>query len=170
MASILFKKASSIVYENSWRLVCSAGENVARLFDIYELELKKLIIKPSRHSLLMKQVLQSCTRHSELVNMRGKVEVESLKLAERGNPITVVTSMNATGTYIPPWIVFQRKNMRKELMDGARTGSISASYPSVWTRTDIFTKLCYHFFFTSLNLRHMILSCWLLIIIHTPEM
>jgi hypothetical protein len=72
--------------------------------------------------------------------------VESLKLAERGNPITVVTSMNATGTYIPPLIVFPRKNMRKELMDGARTGSISACYPSVWTQTDIFTKLCYHFF------------------------
>jgi len=34
--------------------------------------------------------------------------------------------MNATGTYLPPLIVFPRKNMKEELMDGALTGSISA--------------------------------------------
>jgi len=34
--------------------------------------------------------------------------------------------MNATGKYMPPLIVFLRKNMTEELMDGAPAGSISA--------------------------------------------
>jgi hypothetical protein len=34
--------------------------------------------------------------------MRGKKEVVSLTSAENGNIITVVTCMNATGTYVPP--------------------------------------------------------------------
>jgi len=37
--------------------------------------------------------------------MRGKKEVTSLTLAERGYLITIVTCMNATGKYMPPLIV-----------------------------------------------------------------
>jgi hypothetical protein len=72
--------------------------------------------------------------------MRGKKEVASLTSAERGSLITVVTCMNATRTYVPPLIVFPRKNMKQELMDGAPAGSISTCHPSGWTQTDIFTK------------------------------
>jgi len=72
--------------------------------------------------------------------MRGKTEVVSLTSAERGNLITVVTCMNATGTYVPPLIVFPRKNMKQELTDGAPAGSISACHPSGSIQTDIFTK------------------------------
>jgi hypothetical protein len=46
--------------------------------------------------------------------MRGKKEVSSLTSAERGNLITVVTCMNATGTYVPQLIVFPRKNMKED--------------------------------------------------------
>jgi len=48
-------------------------------------------------------------RHSRVVRMRSKKEVESLTSAERGNLITLVICMNATGTYVPPLIVFSRK-------------------------------------------------------------
>jgi hypothetical protein len=54
--------------------------------------------------------------------MRGKKEVVSLTSAERGNLITVVTCMNATGKYVPPLIVFPRKNTKQELMYGAPAG------------------------------------------------
>jgi hypothetical protein len=77
--------------------------------------------------------------------MSGKKVVASLTSAERGNLITVVTCMNATGTYVPPLILFPRKNMKQELMDGARAGSISACHPSGWIQTDIFTEWFDHF-------------------------
>jgi len=56
--------------------------------------------------------------------MRGKKEVASLTSAERGNLITAVTCMNATGIYVPPLIVFPRKNMKQELIDREPAGSI----------------------------------------------
>jgi hypothetical protein len=77
--------------------------------------------------------------------MRGKKEVVSLTSAERGNLITVVTCMNANGTYFSPLIVFPRKYMKQETMDGAPAGSISAWNPSGWSQTDIFTKQFDHF-------------------------
>jgi hypothetical protein len=64
------------------------------------------------------------------VSMRGKTEVAALTLVERGNLNNVVTCMNATGTYVPPLIVFLRKNMQTELMDRALAGSILTCYPS----------------------------------------
>jgi hypothetical protein len=54
--------------------------------------------------------------------------------------ITVVTCINATGTFVPPLIVFPRKYMKEELMDGAPAGSISACHPSGWIQTVAFTK------------------------------
>jgi hypothetical protein len=84
-------------------------------------------------------------RHSEVITTRGKKKLAFLTSAERGNLITVVTCMNATGTYAPLLIVFPRKNMKQELMDGAPAGSISACHPSGWIQTNIFTKCFDHF-------------------------
>jgi hypothetical protein len=94
----------------------------------------------------MKQGLQQCntgTRHSKVVSMSGKKEVASS--AERGNAVTVVTSMNATGTYVLPLIVFPRKNTKEELRDGDLAGSVSACHPSGWIQMDMFTKWFDHF-------------------------
>jgi hypothetical protein len=51
--------------------------------------------------------------HNKDVSTKGKKEMDSLTSAERGNLITVVTCMNATGTYVPSLIVFQRKKYEK---------------------------------------------------------
>jgi hypothetical protein len=46
--------------------------------------------------------------------------------------------MNAVGTYVLPVMIWQRKNMKAELMDGAPAGSIAACHPSGWVKRDIF--------------------------------
>jgi hypothetical protein len=48
-------------------------------------------------------------RHSKVVSVRRKKEVICLASPERGNLISLVTCMNATGTRVPPLIVFPRK-------------------------------------------------------------
>jgi len=68
------------------------SENVARLFDIYESELRK--VNHSSHSLNNVDETRITTvqhRQSEVVSMRRKKVVESLTSAERGTLITVVT-------------------------------------------------------------------------------
>jgi len=77
--------------------------------------------------------------------MKHKKEVAPLTSAERGNLITVVTCMNATGINVPPLIMFPCKSMKEELLDGAPSGSILACHPSGWIQTDVFIKQFNHF-------------------------
>jgi hypothetical protein len=105
MVSILFKKASSIIYENSIRHFCSSGERLyirkhtQDFFGIYESELRKFNHPAHRIFIVDETGITAVQhRHSKVVRARGKKEVSSLTSAERGNLITVVTYMNATGT------------------------------------------------------------------------
>jgi hypothetical protein len=132
---------------------------VARFFDIYESELKK-VNHPAHRTFNLDETRITTVqqRHSKVVSMRGKKDVESLTSAERGNLITVVTRMSASGTYVPPLAVFPRKNMKEELMDGEPASSVSACHPSGWIQTYTFTKWFDHFVHFE-SLRQMILSC-----------
>ena len=123
------------------------SENTARFFDISEFELRK--VNHPAHRIFTVDESRVATvqhRHSKVISMTGKKEVESLTSAERGNLITVVTCMSASGTYVPLLTAFPRKNMKEELMDGAPAGSVSACHPSGWIQTDVFTKWFDHFF------------------------
>lgn len=76
---------------------------------------------------------------AKVITLKGKKNVGTLTSAERGHLITVVTCMNASGSFVPPLIVWPRKNMQDGLMDGTPSGSIAACHPSGWIQTDIFT-------------------------------
>jgi hypothetical protein len=122
------------------------SENLARVFDVCESEVRKVNYQAHRIFIVDETGITTVQhRHSKVMSMRGKKEVASLTSAERQNLIAVVTCMNATGTYVPPLIMFLRKYMKEELMDGVPVGSISACHPSGWTQTDIFTKWFDHF-------------------------
>jgi hypothetical protein len=71
------------------------SENVARFFDIYESELRK--VNHQTHMIFNVDETGITTvqhRHSKVISMRGKKEMASLTSAERGNLSTVVTCMN----------------------------------------------------------------------------
>nr|CAH7767149.1 unnamed protein product [Callosobruchus chinensis] len=53
--------------------------------------------------------------------------------------------MNASGVYIPPVLIFPRKNMKAELMIGAPAGAVAECHISGWVQTDIFTRWFKHF-------------------------
>ena len=120
------------------------SENVASLFDIYESELRK--VNHQSHWIFSVDATDYNSATHTVISMRANKEVASLISAERGNLITVVTCMNVSGTCVPPLIMFTRKNMKQELMDGAPADSISACCPNGWIQTDIFTKWFDHFF------------------------
>lgn len=84
-------------------------------------------------------------KNTKVIAMKDKRAVASLTSAERGCLVTVVTCMNAAGHYVPPWVVFPRKNMQIELMDGMPPGSVYACHVSGWIQTDVFTQWFRHF-------------------------
>lgn len=81
----------------------------------------------------------------KVISMKGKKQVGALTSLERGKLMTIVTCMNACGTYVPPLIVFPKKNMAQELMDGTPAGSIGDCHPSAWIQSHLFTKWFQHF-------------------------
>lgn len=52
--------------------------------------------------------------------------------------VTVITSINAAGTYVPRVVKLSRKNMKAKLTDKATATSVAACRPSGWKQEDIF--------------------------------
>jgi len=53
--------------------------------------------------------------------------------------------MSPTGHFIPPLLLFPRKSMKQELMNGALPGSIHVCHPSGWIQSEIFSQWFLHF-------------------------
>jgi hypothetical protein len=51
-------------------------------------------------------------KHTKLLGLKGKRQISSLQSAERGS-LATVTCMSPTGHFIPPLLVFPRKNMKQ---------------------------------------------------------
>lgn len=81
----------------------------------------------------------------EILSRKGKRHIAVATSAERGSTITCVMSMNASGTFVPPMMIFPRKRDSQLLMRGAPPGAIHACHPSGWIQIDLFTKWFKHF-------------------------
>nr|CAD7400373.1 unnamed protein product [Timema poppensis] len=77
--------------------------------------------------------------------VKGKRQVSSLSSAESGALVTVTTCISDSGVFVPPLMVFHRKNMKKELLEGAPPGTIGATHMTVWIQVNNFTKWFTHF-------------------------
>ncbi|XP_045466600.1 uncharacterized protein LOC123675298 [Harmonia axyridis] len=81
----------------------------------------------------------------KILALKGKRQIGTLTSAERGSLITVVMCMSADGTFVPPLIIFPRKNSNEQLKKGAPSGAIFRFHPSGWIQTDQFTAWFDHF-------------------------
>lgn len=81
----------------------------------------------------------------EILARKGKRQIAAITSAERGSTVTCVMCMNASGTFVPPMIIFPRKRDNQLLMRGAPPGAIHACHPSGWVQIDLFTKWFKHF-------------------------
>ena len=81
----------------------------------------------------------------QIIGLKGKRQIGTLTAAERGSLMTVIVCMSAGGSFVPPMIIFPRKNMNQQLMRGAPPGSISACHPSGWVQSNLFKQWFEHF-------------------------
>lgn len=77
--------------------------------------------------------------------MKGKKEVHKLSSAERGGLVTLVLCMSAGGIFVPPMIIFPRKNKKNELTDRVPDDSLVECAPSGWITAELFAKWFRHF-------------------------
>eukprot|EP00794_Sanderia_malayensis_P018367 gene18367-20214_t len=81
----------------------------------------------------------------KVIAPKGKRVVASVASGERGQTTTIICAMSATGTFVPPLMIFKRKRMNPELIERAPPGTIGGVSDSGWVDTDLFFKFVKHF-------------------------
>lgn len=116
-------------------------ENVDRFFDVYENEITKIKFNPTR-LFNVDETGVTIVQHktAQVIGRKGKRQIATLSSAERGHLITVVTCMSASGQHLPPKLIWPRKNMKKELMNGTPPGTTYSCHESGWIQTESFTE------------------------------
>ncbi|KAG1664800.1 hypothetical protein GQR58_019668 [Nymphon striatum] len=84
-------------------------------------------------------------RTSKIIARKGAEQVGSLVSAERGQTTTIVCAMSASGTYVPPAMVFARKNMNERLLVNAPPETLGLCSDSGWMTSELIPKWIDHF-------------------------
>jgi len=84
-------------------------------------------------------------QHLKILGLKGNCQVSSVPATAQGSLVIVVNCMRPTGHFIPLLLVFPRKCMKPEVMNGKPPGSIHVCHPSGWIEREIFTQWFIHF-------------------------
>ncbi|KAB0790622.1 hypothetical protein PPYR_14936 [Photinus pyralis] len=113
---------------------------VEKFFNTYDGLLACHKYAPNRIYNVDESGLSTVQRPPKILATTGRKQVGCLTSAERGSNVTVVCCFNAAGSYIPPCMIFLRKNMKQELVDEAPTGTPGVAQESGWMTTDSYVK------------------------------
>lgn len=83
-------------------------------------------------------------RPKQVVTEQGRKQVGSITSAERGELVTVVYTVSASGNVIPPLFIFPRVNYKDYFIRGAPPGSVGRATRSGWINEDIFLEYLQH--------------------------
>lgn len=118
---------------------------VTNFFKTYQDLLQIRNIDPHRIYIADESGLSTVQKPQKIIAKTGRKQVGCITSAERGTNVTVVCCMSAGGSYIPPVLIFPRKNMKNELLDGAPAGTLGIAQESGWMTTEVFLKWLKHF-------------------------
>lgn len=76
---------------------------------------------------------------------RGKRTVSKVVAAERGQLVTAVCCMGASGVWVPPALIFPRKRMKDELFYGSPPGTLQLVTESGYMNSELFIRWLRHF-------------------------
>ena len=106
-------------------------ENVEKFFQILETEYHKHHYTPDRiYNVDETGITVVQNKVVDVISRKGKRQV---------------ASMSAAGNFIPPMMIFPRKNMNQLLMKGCPPGAVGFAHPSGWIQNELFTKWFTHF-------------------------
>jgi hypothetical protein len=80
----------------------------------------------------------------DVVTAQGKKQVGSITSGERGELVTVVYTVSASGNVLPPMFIFPRVNYKNHFIRGAPPGSIGNATRSGWINEDLFVEYLGH--------------------------
>lgn len=80
-----------------------------------------------------------------VVAEKGTKQASKATSAERGETVTTCCAINAAGGFIPPFMVFPRKNWQPRMINNCYPGTVGVTHPSGWMTTTNFVKFLEHF-------------------------
>lgn len=81
----------------------------------------------------------------KVISPTGKRCVSKIVSAERGQLVTVVCCMSASGNFVPPAMIFPRQKMNPDLYRGAPEGTLPLYSESGYMNADLFLRWLQHF-------------------------
>ncbi|XP_022166412.1 tigger transposable element-derived protein 6-like [Myzus persicae] len=82
---------------------------------------------------------------AKIISQKGRRQVGKLSSAERGQNVTVTICFSASGSYIPPLLIFPRVRLNPDFEEEAPPGSLVVCHPSGWMQSEIFVQWLHHF-------------------------
>lgn len=90
----------------------------------------------------------ACTtvqKPKKILAQKGVKQVNQCTSRERGELVTVVPIICATGSFLPPALVFPRKNFKNHMLNGALAGTLGLASESGWMNSELFPSVIKHF-------------------------
>ena len=112
---------------------------VSKFFDNLAEVMDKFKFSPSDIYNLDETVCTTVQRPLSVITQRGKKQVGAITSAERGELVTVVYTVSAIGTVVPPLFIFPRVNFKEHFTRGGPTDCIGRASRSGWMLADIGT-------------------------------
>ncbi|XP_065575434.1 uncharacterized protein LOC136036966 [Artemia franciscana] len=111
---------------------------------IWRLFTNKFKFQPSDIYNLDETGATTVQRQPNVIAPKGHKQVGQVTSAERGELTTVCCTINAQGNFLPPYFVFQGKDLAPSLMNGAPPGSGGSGSTKGWMTSDIFLLVLEH--------------------------
>lgn len=118
---------------------------VERFFKLLEECLTKYELRPERIYNMDETGLTVVQKPQRIVGKKGKKQVGALTSAEKGRNVTAACCVSAAGHYVPPFLIFPRKTMRDDLLDGSPPGTVGKAQENGWMNSEIFVSWLSHF-------------------------
>ena len=119
---------------------------VSHFYENLESAIEKNNIEASRlYNMDETGISTTSNKPPNVLSVKGKKQVGMIASTERGQLTTVIGCCNAAGSFLPPFLIFARKNMQPRLLDGSPPGTQGTCSPTGWISGEVFLKWM-HFF------------------------
>lgn len=119
--------------------------NVKNFYEKLENVLKKYKFTPDRIHNADETGLCTVTNPPKVIAERGSKQVAQASSAERGQLVTMLGFISASGNTVPPVFIFPRVRFKTFMLEDCPTGSIALCNKSGWMNSVNFTSSFQHF-------------------------
>jgi len=118
---------------------------VSSFFALLKEEMDKNSITPDRIFNMDETGVSTVHDPGKIIALKGQKQVGRIVSGERGRNITVVCSVSAIGSYVPPMFIFPRSRMSDRLLVNGPIGAVGFAQPSGWMDSNLFVRWLEHF-------------------------